>query len=172
MTSARPAPAAAPASTQAPAVPVIVYVDDADQARQLLAPLRAGAGPSGTHWVLVACAPRMTHRISKWVSHRARESWRDKWADKLFAGLVPWLRADGSGVTTVLAKGPLGELCGQLQAQFGAARVVDARRPRLEDVGMAGAPVVPAAARGRLSLPGTLSSLLAGLGVLLVLELE
>ena len=170
MTTARPAPAAAATSAKAPAVPVIVYVDDADHARQLLAPLRAG--PSGTHWVLVACAPRMTHRISKWVSHRARESWRDKWADKLFAGLVPWLRADGSGVTTVLAKGPLGELSGQLEVQFGAARVVDARRPRREEAGAAGAPAVPAAARGRLSLPGTVSSLLAGLGALLVLELE
>src|SRR6476659_669829 len=48
---------------------VIVYLDDPAYARQQMP--GAAAGP--THWVLVACAPRMTHRISKWVSHSARE---------------------------------------------------------------------------------------------------
>jgi hypothetical protein len=53
--------------------------------------------PAGgpTHWVLVACAPRMTHRISKWVSHSSRENWRAKWADKLFDQVVPPLQARG-----------------------------------------------------------------------------
>lgn len=68
---------------------IIVYVDDADHAQQLLAPLAAKEPASQRHWVLVACAPRMTHRVSKWVSHSARESWRNKWADKLFAQIIP-----------------------------------------------------------------------------------
>ncbi|HZY15797.1 MAG TPA: hypothetical protein VFE74_04165, partial [Ramlibacter sp.] len=58
---------------------VIVYLDDPAYAHQQLP-----AGGTPTHWVLVACAPRMTHRVSKWVSHSARENWRVKWADKLF----------------------------------------------------------------------------------------
>ncbi len=57
---------------------IIVYVDDADHAQQLLAPLAAKEPAHQRHWVLVACAPRMTHRVSKWVSHSARESWRNK----------------------------------------------------------------------------------------------
>ena len=72
---------------------VIVYVDDAAYAQQVLAPLCAREAIAPTQWVLVACAPRMTHRISKWVSHSARENWRTKWADKLFAQMLPVLRA-------------------------------------------------------------------------------
>jgi hypothetical protein len=106
---------------------IIVYVDDADHARGQL-PLAA----DGSHWILVACAPRMTHRISKWVSHSARENWRAKWADKLFAQVVPPLMARGDRVTTVLAKGPLPELTEQLAAEHGARRIVDARRPKFD----------------------------------------
>ena len=104
---------------------VIVYLDDAAYAR---AQLPAGAQP--THWLLVACAPRMTHRISKWVSHSARENWRAKWADKLFAQVVPALQERGDTVTPILARGPLPELTRALLAEHGEARVIDARRPK------------------------------------------
>jgi hypothetical protein len=107
---------------------VIVYLDDPAYARQHM----AGVG-APTHWVLVACAPRMTHRISKWVSHSAREHWRAKWADKLFDQVVPALRARGDDVTPVLAKGPLPELTRTLMAQHGTARVIDVRRPKTPD---------------------------------------
>lgn len=109
---------------------IIVYLDDADHARRQLHPPGAGAG---FHWILVACAPRMTHRISKWVSHSARENWRAKWADKLFSQLVPVLTARGDEVTMVLAKGPLPELTEQLTAEHGTRHVVDARRPKFTE---------------------------------------
>ena len=68
---------------------IIVYLDDAAYAQQQLAPMSSRRQPTArrqaTHWVLVACAPRMTRRISKWVSHSARENWRAQWAEKLFA---------------------------------------------------------------------------------------
>ena len=104
---------------------VIVYLDDPAYARQQLP---AGAAP--IHWVLVACAPRMTHRISKWVSHSARENWRAKWADKLFDQVIPALHARGDAVTPVLARGPLPELTRSLMAEHGTARVIDVRRPK------------------------------------------
>lgn len=107
---------------------VIVYLDDPAWARQRLP--SPAQGP--THWVLVACAPRMTHRVSKWVSHSARENWRTRWADKLFAQVVPSLRARGDAVTPVLARGPLPELTRALMAEHGTARVLDVRRPRQE----------------------------------------
>ena len=90
--------------------------------------LPTGAAP--THWLLVACAPRMTHRISKWVSHSARENWRAKWSDKLFEQVVPALRERGDAVTPILAKGPLPELTRSLMTEHGTARVIDARRPK------------------------------------------
>jgi hypothetical protein len=108
---------------------VMVYLDDAAYARQHL-PAAQGAA---THWVLVACAPRMTHRISKWVSHSARENWRAKWADKLFGEVVPPLEGRGDAVTPVLAKGPLPELTRALLAEHGPMQVVDARRPKAQE---------------------------------------
>jgi hypothetical protein len=110
---------------------VIVYLDDPAYARQQMA--AGDAGP--THWVLVACAPRMTHRISKWVSHSARENWRAKWADRLFDQVIPPLRERGDDVTPVLARGPLPELTRLLMAEHGTAHVLDVRRPKSDDGG-------------------------------------
>ena len=35
----------------------------------------------------------MTHRISKWVSHSARENWRAKWSAKVQEQVLPVLHA-------------------------------------------------------------------------------
>ena len=148
---------------------IIVYVDDAAYARQLLAPMQThgSAGPGGpdTHWVVVACAPRITHRISKWVSHSARESWRAKWSEKLFAEVAPWLQQRGDRMTPVLAKGALVELTPKLMAEHGATRVLDARRPKL---GQDMQPVTanqPAEQQSPWAMPGTV----AGMGIMLLL---
>ncbi|MDO8279877.1 MAG: hypothetical protein Q7T63_17360 [Burkholderiaceae bacterium] len=152
---------------------IIVYVDDAAYARQQLAPMSnahaAGqAASSGTRWVLVACAPRMTHRIGKWVSHSARESWRAKWAEKLFAQLQPEMQAHGDSVNTVLAKGPLPALTAQLKAEHGPARVMDARRPKFGQDLQPVTPDQPTPADGRWSVPGAV----LGMGAVLVLAAE
>ena len=72
---------------------IILYVDDAAYAREFLAKVAAADAGSGgpRQWVLVACAPRMTHRISKWVSHSARENWRAKWFAKVQDQVLPLL---------------------------------------------------------------------------------
>jgi hypothetical protein len=132
---------------------VIVYLDDPAYARQRMPD--AGAGP--IHWVLVACAPRMTHRISKWVSHSARENWRAKWAGRLFEQVVPLLEARGDAVTPILARGPLPELTRTLMAEHGAARVLDVRRPKQD---------------GPTDGKRWASGSLMGLGALLLLSLD
>ena len=164
----------------------IVYLDDADYATQHIAALRrkdhAGqtADPRGdggsepslrnqpTHWVLVGCAPRMTHRISKWVSHSARENWRGKWFAKTQEQVMPLLQHPGDTVTPVLAQGSLTDLTQRLKQEHGAARVVDARRPKL---GVDMEPVSPdqkPAGHTGWALPGATM----GLGALLVLANE
>ncbi|KAF1046869.1 hypothetical protein [Xylophilus sp.] len=152
---------------------IIVYVDDAGYAQQQLCPMaHAGDTPlnRATHWVLVACAPRMTHRISKWVSHSARESWRAKWADKLFGELVPWLEQRGETVTPVLARGPLPELTGRLKAEHGAARVLDARRPKFgQDLQPVTAEQAAAARQEQESKRWQVPGAVAGLGAVLLL---
>ncbi|WP_298930607.1 hypothetical protein [uncultured Ramlibacter sp.] len=151
---------------------IIVYLDDPAYAQQQLAPMKTSAAPAqagqATHWVLVACAPRMTHRISKWVSHSARENWRAKWAEKLFGQVVPALQANGDTVTTLLAKGPLPELTRKLTTEHATARVLDARRPKFgQDLQPVSADQ-PAPTEGRWTVPGAV----VGMGAVLVLAAE
>jgi hypothetical protein len=111
---------------------LIIYLDDAAYADQILAPMLAVGAP--TRCVLVACAPRMSRRIGKWLSHSSRENWRNKWCDKLFAHITPVLMqrhpSAQLAMEYVVAQGPLPELTQQLRTRFGVARVVDARRPK------------------------------------------
>lgn len=112
---------------------VIVYVDDAAHMHQQIS-----AHQGATHWVVVACAPRMAHRMSKWASHSARENWRAKWAGRLFDQVIPALQARGDAFTPVLARGPLPELTRLLMAEHGTERVLDARRRKTPDGPSAG----------------------------------
>jgi hypothetical protein len=153
---------------------IIVYVDDAAYAQQQLAPIKHSTGLAsdaqrpGIHWVLVACAPRLTRHISKWVSHSARENWRKKWSDKLFERVVPPLRESGDAVSTVLARGSLPELTEKLTLEYGASYVLDARRPKF---GYEMPPITaeqPLGSAGRWELPGAIM----GMGAVLVLAAE
>jgi hypothetical protein len=145
---------------------LIVYIDDADYAQHMVSPLLAANAPA--RWVLVACAPRMSRRIGKWLSHSTRENWRSKWCDKLFAQVTPMLQSRGAqraDLEYVVAKGPLLELTQQLRTRLGAARVIDARRPKfgqdMESV-VPGQPHSPAA---RWQVSGTLGTLWAVLAL-------
>lgn len=155
---------------------IILFVDDAAYARdQLRLHVPTDPAPSGSvHWVVVACAPRMTHRISKWVSHSARENWRAKWFAKTQEQLLPLLSQGGSQVNAVLAKGPLSELTRELKLRHGAAAtVVDARRPK---VGVPLEPLAPAqapspSAAGPARWKGALGSM-GGISALFMLALQ
>jgi len=66
----------------------------------------------------------------KWVTHRARESWRGKWTDKLFAQLLPQIEGDGHEVLACVAKNNLALQTEDLIRVHGPAQVIDARRPK------------------------------------------
>jgi hypothetical protein len=130
----------------------IVYLDDAEYAQRELSQLLAQRETK--RFVLVACAPRMTRRIGKWLSHSARENWRDKWCDKLFAQFVPMIRREDH-VFCEVATGPLPEYTQMLLKDLGNAHVLDARRPKF---GVEMQPVIAAVpvakpASSSLSLP-------------------
>lgn len=149
---------------------IIVYLDDAEFARQQLAPMKTAHGQhgGGTHWILVACPPRMARYVNKWVNHTARQAWRSKWADKLFAQITPSLQAQGDQISRVLADGPLIEQTRALQQIHGAIRVLDARRPKF---GQDLPPVTadqPTGNTARWALPGAV----LGMGAALVLAAE
>ena len=111
---------------------IVVYVDDADYAQQMLQPMLAtGKSSNPVQWILVACAPHLSHDAGKWVSPGALQSWRGEWADKVFAQLEPLLRQEGNTVVTRLAEKVLTDQSASLIKEFGEARVLDARRPKL-----------------------------------------
>ncbi|MBI2725724.1 MAG: hypothetical protein HYX42_05680 [Polaromonas sp.] len=110
---------------------IIVYVDDASYALQMLQPMHTdGVSRNPARWIVVGCAPRVTHRASKWVTNSARESWRGKWAEKTFARLLPLLEQNGDTVITKLAQTTLCAQTESLMKEYGVARVLDARRPK------------------------------------------
>ena len=87
---------------------IIVYVDDAGYALQLLQPmLPTSRSALPTRWIVVGCAPRITHHVSKFATYSARDSWRRKWSDKVFGEVVPALQQEGDAVVTLLAQGNL-----------------------------------------------------------------
>jgi hypothetical protein len=135
---------------------IILCADDSDYARELLAKQLAAEEP--TRWVVVACAPRMSRRIGKWLSHSARENWRDKWTDKLYARLLPMLEHSRAHriAETMVAKGPLPELLDELKRDYRDAQVIDARRPKF-DV-QEPAPSAPMQPQSRGLLPTVLGS--------------
>ncbi|MDD0810925.1 hypothetical protein PSQ20_11290 [Curvibacter sp. RS43] len=149
---------------------LIAYIDDGEHASQLLLPMRAAraADAPATQWILVACPPRMTRRVSQWVSHANREHWRARWADKVLGPLVQELRGQGDQVSWQLAQQPLAALTQSLRQQHPTARVLDARRPKL---GVDLAPVSadqPASHDARWSVPGAV----VGLGAALLLAAD
>lgn len=136
---------------------IIVYVDDADHAQLLLQAAAQESHSPNAHWILVACAPRITHRVSKFASNRSRENWRNKWAERLFDACVPALQAQGLQVTTVLARTPLPELLASLQAEYGPqAQVLDMRRPKLAETEV---PEVQGKGQTLRKLAGTLTGI-------------
>lgn len=146
-----------------------VFFDDVDHARRLLEPMLA-KGNDPSLWVMVACAPRMTHRIGKWLSHSARNHWRTQWAEQQRQALEPALlaRSANTRFEWTLAKGPLPAVTQRLRQQHGhALRVLDARRPKLAELSMplqapqAGATGQAQATAGRLAAPLAVSSGLA-----------
>ncbi len=152
---------------------IIVYVDDASHALQQLAPMKNGdaklrSAGTATTWILVACPPRLTQHVSKWVSHTARQKWRAKWSDDLFASLSCAFNEPGDSVVRVVATGRLAVFTDQLHAQHGVARVLDARCPRF---GQDLEPVTqsqPVSHRSRWAAPGAV----AGVGALMALASE
>jgi hypothetical protein len=110
---------------------IIVYVDDASYALHMLQPMLPASRPAQpTRWIVVGCAPRVTHHVSKFVTHSARDSWRRKWSEKVFGQVVPALHQEGDDVVTLLAQGNLIAQTDALIKTHGVARVLDARRPK------------------------------------------
>jgi len=107
---------------------IIVVIDDPEYTLKMLTPMKNEGHP--TQWVLLACPPRLTRHIGRWVNQASRDAWRNKWVQELLQGVRPALEASGDRVQWRIAKGPLVEQTRKLQSEFVTNRVLDARRPK------------------------------------------
>ena len=114
---------------------IIVFIDDADHAIKQLQPMLPQQTHGATRWILVGCAPRVTRHISRFVTQSARAGWRDSWADKVFARVMPQLHNPARPQDIVITqiappRQSLGDLTNELTRQFNPRLVLDARRPK------------------------------------------
>ncbi len=152
---------------------IIVYVNDTAHALQALAPMCQTSAASAnasvqTQWIVVACPPRLTRHISKWLTYSARLQWREKWSANVFTDLRPLLCGRGGQMKTLTAEGSLVEMTDRLLKTHGVARVLDAR---LALVGQDMLPVTreqSIRAENRWVLP----SAMVGMGTLMALASE
>jgi hypothetical protein len=143
---------------------IAVFVNDASYARGILQSLLNGKGP--IHWIVVACPPTLSRHIGRWVSHGAREQWRQRWAADCWAQLEPELSAHPhSRIEKMLTNRPAVEVAARLEARFGNVRLLDARRPRV------GRPDEPLTAGQPLPKPGWTIPLAATTGLSAMLSL-
>ena len=106
----------------------IVFVDDAAFALQRMG---EHAAVTDGHWVLVACAPKITRRASRWGNRSTLEKWRNKWARNLFDSILPHSQAlQDAHVSTHISEVSVQQMTTQLHAEYPQAEVLDWRRPK------------------------------------------
>jgi hypothetical protein len=108
---------------------LIVVLDDAEHALQLMLPLRREG--VRTEWLVLACPPRLTRHIGRWVNQASRNAWRDRWGQELRQRLEQTLLQPGDRLTMQLVKGPLQAQAERMLQAHPQARLLDARRPKL-----------------------------------------
>jgi len=147
---------------------VALFIDDAGAARLALQPLLQSSHPA--HVILVACAPKLTHHVGRFLTNASREQYRDRWARDLFGELQPlWSVAPRGTVETMVARAPLDVMVQRMKVRIGSDLVaVDARRAGLEQArqGQAPAPQGAEATARRWLVPAFVTS---GLGIAIAL---
>ncbi|MCX7262281.1 MAG: hypothetical protein NTX67_05835 [Burkholderiales bacterium] len=111
----------------------IVYIDDKQYALQQIVPMlpASGSQTASANWILVGCPPRLNRHTGRWLTRTAQNKWRQEWTRENTEALVHLLENVGNKVSVKTVQGPLAEFTKQIKGEFGLARVVDARRPKL-----------------------------------------
>jgi len=108
---------------------IIVVVNDAEYAMQMVAPMKNDALP--TQWVLLVCPPKFTRHVGRWVSRQSLKAWRNQWAQELIQVVKPVITLGGDTLQWQCSQGPLPDEINRMQQEFGTHRVLDARRLKL-----------------------------------------
>lgn len=111
----------------------IVYIDNKQHALQQLVPMlpERGTQNAPANWILIGCPPRLNRHTGRWLTQTALKKWRQEWTRDTVSEIVELLEKYGNKVTTQVVQGSLVELTQQIKRKVDAARVIDARRPKL-----------------------------------------
>lgn len=107
---------------------IIVVVNDAEYALQMVDPMRNDAVP--TLWVLLVCPPKFTRHVSRWVNRHSLNAWRHQWAQNVIEVVKPVMTQGGDALQWRCSKGAIPQEIKRLQQEHGTQRVLDARRPK------------------------------------------
>lgn len=111
---------------------IAVFIDNATHARRIIEPMLTRSDDQW-RWVVVACPPRLSRHVGRWVSHVGRQQWQRRWLQDLRRAIDPmFARQSTDGVQWLLADGALEPLGRRLRSQYGAGlHLLDARVPKL-----------------------------------------
>jgi hypothetical protein len=111
----------------------IVYIDDKQYALQQIVPMLPdmGAQSPPANWILIGCPPRLNRHSGRWITQAAQKKWRQDWTNEAVSEVTRLLEKSGNTVSSQVVQGSLVTLTQQIKRQVGAARVIDARRPKL-----------------------------------------
>lgn len=111
----------------------IVYIDDKQYALQQIVPMLPASGSQTAiaNWILIGCPPRLNRHTGRWLTRTAQNKWRQEWTRENTEALVQLLETVGNKVSVRTVPGALAEFTKQIKGEVGAARVLDARRPKL-----------------------------------------
>ena len=145
---------------------VALFIDDAATARLAPQPLMQSSEPGRV--ILVACAPKLTHHVGRFLNHASRDQFRQRWARDLFAELQPlWSLAPRGTVETMIAKAPVDVMVQRMRVRYGSELVaMDARRAGLEQARAGATPAAAQATAPRWLIPAFITS---GVGIALAL---
>lgn len=145
---------------------IALFIDDAAAARIAMQPLIQSRAAGRV--VLVACAPKLSRHVGRFVSNAGREQYRQRWARELFTELQPlWATAPRGTVETMIAKAPLEVILQRMKVHEGTDLLaIDARKAALEQARLSQATPTRLAAR-RWLIPAFVTT---GLGIALAVS--
>ena len=103
-----------------------VYINDHEHGPRQILSLLNGQAPA--HWVLLACPPRMSRHLGRWLSQPAKKKWRQRWSEEALHEVIERVRAKGDTYEVRVVREPHPKLERELRRTYRGLRTIDARR--------------------------------------------
>lgn len=103
-----------------------VYINDHEHGPQQILSLLNHKAPA--RWVLLACPPRLSRHLGRWLSQPAKKRWRQLWSEQALREVKTRLQKNGDAFEIRVVRQPQLALEHDLRREFSGVRIIDARR--------------------------------------------